>query len=62
MLYHIPDSAGQRSALHEMLRVVRPGGVLVLITANPRPLLFPIRLDFPASAAMVAAVVMLAPA
>ncbi|MBU0500868.1 MAG: class I SAM-dependent methyltransferase [Gammaproteobacteria bacterium] len=44
MLYHIPEAAGQRAALHEMLRVLRPGGVLVLITANPRPLLFPIRL------------------
>lgn len=44
MLYHIPDSAGQRSALHEMLRVLKPTGVLVLITANPRPLLFPVRL------------------
>ena len=44
MLYHIPDAAGQRSALHEMLRVLRPGGTLVLITANPFPLLFPIRL------------------
>lgn len=43
MLYHIPDSAGQKSALHEMMRVLKPGGVLVLITANPRPLLFPIR-------------------
>lgn len=43
MLYHIPDSAAQRTALHEMLRVVKPGGVLVLITANPRPWLFPIR-------------------
>ena len=44
MLYHIPDFAAQRTALQEMLRVVRPGGVLVLITANPRPLLFPVRL------------------
>ena len=44
MLYHIPDPAAQRSALHEMLRVIRPGGVLALITANPRPLLFPARL------------------
>ena len=44
MLYHIPDAAAQRSALHEMLRVVKPTGVLVLITANPRPLLFPVRL------------------
>lgn len=44
MLYHIPNAEGQRAALHEMLRVLKPNGVLVLITANPRPLLFPIRL------------------
>ena len=27
----------------ELMKVVRPGGVLVLVTANPRPLLFPVR-------------------
>jgi ubiquinone/menaquinone biosynthesis C-methylase UbiE len=44
MIYHIPDLADQKLALQEMLRVIRPNGVLVLITANPRPLLFPLRL------------------
>ena len=43
MLYHIPDPEAQRMALREMMRVIKPSGVLVLLTANPRPLLFPIR-------------------
>ena len=43
MLYHIPDPGAQKLALQEMLRVIKPNGVLVLITANPRPLLFPVR-------------------
>ncbi len=43
-LYHIRDAQGQAVALTEMARVTRPGGVVVLIVANPRPLLFPGRL------------------
>ncbi len=41
MIYHIPDRDAQARALDEMLRVTKPGGVLVLIVANPFPLLFP---------------------
>jgi ubiquinone/menaquinone biosynthesis C-methylase UbiE len=43
MLYHIEEPLAQKVALKEMLRVVRANGVVVLIVANPRPLLFPIR-------------------
>ncbi len=43
MLYHIPEAEAQASALREMIRVLKPNGVLVLLTANPRPWLFPIR-------------------
>lgn len=43
VLYHIPERAEQLAALQEMLRVLKPGGTLVLITANPRPVLFPLR-------------------
>jgi ubiquinone/menaquinone biosynthesis C-methylase UbiE len=39
-LYHIAHPRGQAAALREMARVTRPGGVVVLIVANPRPLLF----------------------
>lgn len=45
MIYHIEEPEAQRRALSEMMRVLRPDGVLVLIGANPRPLLFPIRLS-----------------
>jgi ubiquinone/menaquinone biosynthesis C-methylase UbiE len=44
MLYHIPVIEEQGRAFRETARVVRPGGVVVLIVANPRPLLFPVRL------------------
>jgi SAM-dependent methyltransferase len=44
MIYHIDDPSAQDTVLAELVRVVRPGGVVVLVTANPRPLLFPIRL------------------
>ena len=44
MIYHIEDPQAQDAALAEFLRVVRPGGTVVLIAANPRPLAFPIRL------------------
>jgi SAM-dependent methyltransferase len=43
-IYHIVDPSAQATALAEMVRVVRPGGVVVLVAANPRPLAFPIRL------------------
>lgn len=44
VLYHIANEASQRRALEEIARVLRPGGVAVLILANPFPLLFPGRL------------------
>lgn len=44
MIYHIEDPAAQAAALDEFMRVLRPGGVAVIVAANPRPLLFPIRL------------------
>jgi ubiquinone/menaquinone biosynthesis C-methylase UbiE len=44
MIYHIEDPAAQEAAIAELVRVVRPGGVIVLVTANPRPLAFPMRL------------------
>jgi len=44
MIYHIDNAAAQDAALAEMVRVVRPGGVVVLIAANPYPLAFPVRL------------------
>jgi SAM-dependent methyltransferase len=61
MLYHIPSRQGQALALHEMLRVLRPGGVAVLVLANPRPFLFPVRFakrlvaDFPGLSSVVRA-------
>ena len=42
MLYHLDDSQAQETALKEMLRVVKPGGSIVLVTANPFPVLFPL--------------------
>ena len=44
MIFHIADATAQEAALIEMARVVRPNGVVVLIAANPYPLLFPIQL------------------
>jgi ubiquinone/menaquinone biosynthesis C-methylase UbiE len=44
MIYHIDDAAAQDTALAEMARVIRPGGVVVLIAANPYPLLFLVQL------------------
>ena len=44
MIYHIDDAAAQQAALDELCRVTRPGGVVVLIAANPYPLLFPVRM------------------
>lgn len=41
VLYHVAEEASQRAAFEEVVRVLRPGGVAVLIVANPRPLLFP---------------------
>jgi len=43
MLYHIDNPAAQETAVKEMLRVLRRNGKLVIVTANPRPLLFPVR-------------------
>jgi len=44
MIYHIEKPAAQEAAVAELVRVVRPGGVIVLIAANPRPFAFPVRL------------------
>jgi SAM-dependent methyltransferase len=44
MIYHIEDPMAQDTAISEMVRVVRPGGVVVLVAANPHPLAFPMRL------------------
>lgn len=43
-LYHIADVGLQERALEEIMRVVKPGGRVALVLANPRPLLFPARL------------------
>jgi ubiquinone/menaquinone biosynthesis C-methylase UbiE len=42
--YHIDNVASQAKTFREICRVVRPGGRVVLILANPRPLLFPVRM------------------
>jgi ubiquinone/menaquinone biosynthesis C-methylase UbiE len=44
MIYHIEDPAAQETAIAELIRVVRPGGIVLLVAANPRPLAFPVRL------------------
>jgi SAM-dependent methyltransferase len=43
-LYHIADPQAQETALREIMRLLRPGGVAVLVVANPYPLLFSVRL------------------
>ena len=35
MLHHIPTAAGQNAVLAEMLRVLRPGGVLIASDSLP---------------------------
>lgn len=40
MIFHIADPSSQDAALSQMARVVRRGGTIVLIAANPYPLLF----------------------
>ncbi|MCZ7686889.1 MAG: SDR family NAD(P)-dependent oxidoreductase [Sandaracinaceae bacterium] len=42
-LSRLDHPSSQAAALREMARVLAPGGALVLVTANPRPLLFPHR-------------------
>lgn len=42
-LSRLDHPSSQAAALREMARVLEPGGALVLVTANPRPLLFPHR-------------------
>jgi len=44
VLYHIPDVDAQAAAFREIARVVRKRGVAVFVLANPRPLLYPVRL------------------
>ena len=44
VLYHIPDPASQLKAMSELVRVCRPGGRAAFVLANPRPLLWPMRL------------------
>jgi ubiquinone/menaquinone biosynthesis C-methylase UbiE len=59
MIYHIDDLRAQEAVISEFVRVIRPGGVIVIITANPRPLAFPSRLgrrlaaDTPVAAAIL---------
>jgi ubiquinone/menaquinone biosynthesis C-methylase UbiE len=43
MVYHIEDTKAQSAALQELVRVVRTGGIVVVVAANPRPLAFPFR-------------------
>jgi len=43
-IYHIDTADGQAAALHEAMRVVRPGGRALFVLGNPFPLLFPYRL------------------
>ena len=44
VIAHIDTVVGQIAMLSEAMRVVKPGGLLILITGNPFPLLFPYRL------------------
>jgi SAM-dependent methyltransferase len=43
-IYHIPGERAQAKAFGEAMRVLRRGGIAVFVLANPRPLLFPVRL------------------
>jgi len=43
MIYHIEDPRAQEAALAEILHVTRRGGMIVIIAANPQPILFPWR-------------------
>lgn len=43
-LDHIPTVDEQATAFREIARVTRSGGVALFLLANPRPLLFPVRL------------------
>lgn len=44
VIYHIDSVSGQRAALREAARILKPGGVAIFVLANPYPILFPIRL------------------
>src|SRR5204862_7110682 len=44
VIYHIDKADGQRTALREAMRVVKPGGRAVVVLANPVPLRVPYRL------------------
>lgn len=44
MIYHIHDMSSQTVVMSKMIRMLRTGGRLILVTANPRPVLFPVRL------------------
>ncbi len=43
VFYHIDSREGQKAALGEVMRVLKPGGSAVMLLGNPFPLLFPVR-------------------